>query len=328
MLINLHSHLEGRVRATTAAELAPLAGLPTPAPGWARALRLAGPGDLTAYLDVVSSTYPFFGRPDWTARVVREAVQDAAADGVDHLELRFGPLTHARAGYGLDDVLAAACAGLAAGRAETGISAGIVVSALRKHSGEANADLARAAVRHAGDGVVGFDLAGNEGRYPDLRPHADAFAVARAGGLGLTAHAAEDGPGTAAAEAVSLFGVSRIGHGTRVAADPEVMRRLAGEGVVLEVCPTSNWYTGAIPAPAAHPAGVFRASGLPVVLGDDNPVQTGSPLSREREVLRGLGFGDVELAELDRVSLRAAFLSETDRARLAAGSGGQSTDCR
>jgi adenosine deaminase len=215
MLINLHSHLEGRVRASTAAELGLLAGLVEPAGGWERALRLAGPGNLTVYLAVVSSTYPFFGRPEWIRRIVVEAVEDAAAEGIDYLELRFGPVTHVRDGITLDDVLAAACAGLAEGEQANGMPAGLVIAALRKHDEATNRELARAAARFAGAGVVGFDLAGDEKRFPDLRPHAAAFGLARAAGLGLTAHAAEAATGTAARQAVELFGVSRIGRGLR-----------------------------------------------------------------------------------------------------------------
>jgi adenosine deaminase len=84
--------------------------------------------------------------------------------------------------------------------------------------------------------------------------------------------------------------------------------------VVIEVCPTSNWYTGAIPEISAHPAPVFRDAGIRVVLGDDNPMQTGSALADERQVLAGqLGWTDTALAALDRDSVAAAFLHPAQR---------------
>jgi adenosine deaminase len=317
VLFDLHSHLEGRVRATTAAALAPLAGLSSPDGGWDSVLRLAGPGDLTALLAVVSSTYPFFGRPDWVARIVREAVEDSAAQGLGYLELRFGPVAHVAEQQSLDDVIAAACEGLSDGCAASGLAAGLVISALRKHDAGTNAGLARTAARFAGRGVVGFDLAGNERRFPDLQPHTEAFEIARAAGLGLTAHAAEAAPGTAARAAAELFGVTRIGHGTHIASDPEILRWAADSGIVIEVCPTSNWFTGAIAAIADHPAPMFRDAGVRLVLGDDNPVQTGSALPAERAVLSDvLGFSDEDLISLDQTSLEAAFLSPAQRASL------------
>jgi adenosine deaminase len=317
MLINLHSHLEGRLRPATAAELAEPLGLPAPADGWDHALQLTGPADLTVYLQKVAASYPFFTRRENIARIAREAVEDAAADGGDYLELRFGPTTHASESLPLDDVIAAACEGIAEGSASTGMPAGIVIAALRHHSTEQNSAVARSAARFAGAGVVGFDLAGDELLYPDLEPHVEPFRIARAAGLGLTCHAAESAPGHAAREAVELLGATRIGHGAHLASDPESLAWIAGEGVVVEICPTSNWYTGAIPAVHAHPGARFADAGVGVVLGDDNPVQTGSLLSGERSLLSSvLGFDDAALGRLDAVSIEAAFLDDSTRSLL------------
>lgn len=318
LLINLHTHLEGRVRPATAAELATQAGMPEPDGGWERALQLDGPADLTVFLAKVSATYPFFGSVDQLGRIASEAVQDAAADGLDYLELRFGPASHARPGFDLDDVIRAACDGVLEGTRLTGMPAGVVVAALRHHPVELNLNVAQSAARFAGAGVVGFDLAGDELRYPALEPYAEAFAVAGAAGLGLTCHAAEAAPAQAARDAVRLFGVSRIGHGTHIAADPEVLRWAADAGVVIEVCPTSNLFTGAIGAISEHPAARFQRAGVPIVLGDDNPTQTRSPLSAERALLRDqLGLTLAELDALDRASVAAAFAYESVRAGLA-----------
>jgi adenosine deaminase len=319
LLINLHTHLEGRVRPATAAELAAQAGLPEPEGGWEQALQLDGPADLTVFLAKVSATYPFFAGVDQLGRIASEAVQDAAADGVDYLELRFGPASHVRPGFDLDDVIRAACDGVLEGTRLTGMPAGVVVAALWHHPAELNLNVARAAARFAGAGVVGFDLAGDELRYPALEPYAEPFAVTAAAGLGLTCHAAEAAPAQAARDAVRLFGVSRIGHGAHIADDPEALRWAAEAGLVIEVCPTSNWFTGAIDSISAHPAARFQRAGIPIVLGDDNPTQTRSPLSAERAVLRDqLGFTPAELAAVAEASVRAVFAEESVREALRA----------
>ncbi|MEU2561351.1 adenosine deaminase [Streptomyces longispororuber] len=314
MLINLHTHLEGRVRPATAAELAARSGIPEPDGGWERAIELDEPADLTAYLAKVSRTYPFFRTAETLARITREAVEDAAADGQDYLELRFGPATHTHDSFGLDDVIAAALDGLHDGIRATGMPAALVVAALRHHSPELNEDVARAAAKRAGDGVTGFDLAGDELLYPDVAPYADAFGIARAAGLGVTCHAAEAGPGRHAQDAVRLLGATRIGHGTHIADDPEVLRWAADHGVVVEICPTSNRYTGATPALDQHPAPRFLTAGIPLVLGDDNPVQTRSPLSAEARLLTDtLSFTPRDRAALDATSIAAAFMDDSVR---------------
>nr|WP_240188493.1 adenosine deaminase [Nakamurella flavida] len=317
-MIDLHTHLEGRVRPATAVALAADLGLPDR--DWAAALTLPRPGTLTTFLDRVGASYPFFSSPDAITRIAREAVEDAAADGVDHLEVRFGPGTHVRAfGLDMDDVIAAVCRGFADGTAATGLPAGVVIAALRSHPDDLNAEVVAAATRFAGRGVVGFDLAGDELRFPDLERYVSLFRAAGAAGLGLTCHAAEAAPGVMARRAVELLGVTRIGHGTHIVDDPDVLAWCADHGVVVEMCPTSNWFTGALAAVADHPAPRFRDAGVPVVLGDDNPVQTGSSMAAERRVLHEeLGFSPADLAELDRVSVAAAFLEPGQRSALAA----------
>ncbi|MFD1720370.1 adenosine deaminase [Amnibacterium endophyticum] len=317
--LNLHSHLEGRVRPATAAELARAAGLPTPPQGWSAALTLDEPADLTAYLVRVAASYPLFRDPEALRRIAYEAVLDAAADGQAHLELRFGPTTHVTAEHDLDTVVRAAADGVREGSEATGVPAGIVVAALRHLDADANEAAARTPARASGSGVTGFDLAGDESRWPAHEPFAGAFSIAPAAGLGLTCHAAEAAGPEAVADAVRHLGVRRIGHGAHLAEDAEALRRAADEGVVIEICPTSNVWTGAIADVADHPARAFLDAGLRLVLGDDNPVQTGSPLSAERAVLTDrLGFTPDELAWLDAAALEAAFLTADERRAVAA----------
>jgi len=314
MKLNLHSHLEGRLRPSTAAALAAEAGVPPPHGGWEQALQLDGPSNLTVYLSKVAATYPFFRSPAHIARIACEAVEDAAADGTDYLELRFGPATHVHLGFDMDSVMAAICDGVREGMNRAKIQAGVVIAALRHHDMETNIDVARAASRFVGKGVVGFDLAGDESLFNDLAQYEKPFAIARAAGLGLTCHAAEAAPGSAAREAVELFGVSRIGHGAHLAEDNESLQWVRDHGVVVECCPTSNWYTGAIAHRSEHPAKYFREQNLKIVLGDDNPIQTKSLLSNERRVLaEELGFTEQDLKTLDQTGVQAAFLEDSTR---------------
>jgi adenosine deaminase len=314
MKLNLHSHLEGRLRPSTAAALAAAAGVPAPEGGWERALQLDGPSNLTVYLSKVAATYPFFRSRAHIARIACEAVEDAAADGTDYLELRFGPATHVHLGFDMDSIMAAVCDGITEGMIRTGIHAGVVIAALRHHDMETNIDVARAAVRYAGKGIVGFDLAGDESLFNDLKLYEKPFAIARAAGLGLTCHAAEAAPGSAAREAVERFGVSRIGHGAHLAEDGESLRWVRDRGIIVECCPTSNWYTGAIARRSDHPARYFWTQNLQIVLGDDNPIQTKSLLSNERHVLVDeLGFNEKDLNDIDKTSVAAAFVEEATR---------------
>lgn len=315
--LDLHTHLEGWLRPQTAAELAADAGIKAPADGWAQAMRVSVPGDLTAYLERVAVAYPLLRTAPALERVTAEAVEDAAADGCRFLELRVGPVTHASDALPLEGVMEALCRGLQRGIDETGMAAGLVPAILRHHEPAANERLAELAVQHRDDGVAGFDIAGDELAFPDLRPHVRAFEVARTGGLGITAHAAEAGPASAAREAHDLLGATRIGHGTRLAQDDDLLAWAADTGICIEVCPTSNYLTGALRAGDPHPVRKFLAAGCEVVLGDDNPSQTWSPLSAEAEGLVTLqGLMPEELDAMSTAAIAHAFCDDDTRARL------------
>jgi adenosine deaminase len=318
--LNLHTHLEGWVRPATAAALARNMGVAAPAGGWDTALRMREPADLTVYLRHVAAAYPVLGAEAAMRRVAREAVEDSAADGCDYLEIRFGPSTHARPGFDIPAVIAAACAGLAEGSRATGLPAGLVVCALRHLDEATNLAVARGAAGAAGRGVVGFDVAGDELLFPSLDPYRESFAIARAAGLGLTAHAAEAGPASAARDAVRLLGVSRIGHGSHIADDPDTLAWAAREGIAIEVCLTSNVMTGAARSISEHPLHHFVAAGCRVVIGDDNPVNIGTTLAAEERHLEDeAGLTAEQARAIQRTAVEVAFVDETTRAQLRRG---------
>jgi adenosine deaminase len=325
--LNLHSHLEGSVRPGTAAEIAAAIGAPPPPGGWDAALEMRDPGSLTTFLAHVAHAYPLFHSPEALYRLAWEAVEDAMLDGQAYLELRFGPATHATPSLPLRAIVEATSRGLSDASRDLGMPAGLIVCALRHHDLETNRQVAQAAAAAAGQGVVGFDVAGDERLFPALQPMREPFAIAAAAGLGLTAHAAEAGPATAVRDAVELLGVTRIGHGSRIAEDPELLRWVAATGVCIEVCPTSNVLTGAAPSYGRHPVRAFVDAGCRVVVGDDDPTTTGSRLSGEISHLdQRVGLDAGQLAAIHGASIDVVFAEASARAsaamRLAANPGG------
>ena len=164
-------------------------------------------------------------------RVAREAVEDAAADGCDFLEIRFGPSTHARPGFSIADVIAAACEGLDEGRRATGLPVGLVVCLLRHLDDETNLAVARAAAAAAGKGVVGLDVAGDELLLPVARPVSRAVRDRRGGRARADGPRRRGGPGVPPPSRRSTtLGVTRIGHGSHIADDPAALAWAARRG--------------------------------------------------------------------------------------------------
>ena len=174
------------------------------------------------------------------------------------------------------------------------------------------------ALEHRTDALVGFGLGGPEIGVPrpQFRPHFDA---ARAAGLRSVPHAGETtGPQTVW-DALQLLGAERIGHGTSAAQDPELLAHLADTGVALEVCPSSNVATRAVPSLAEHPIAAFREAGVTVTVHSDDPPMFGTTLNREYAVAADLlDLDEQGVRELAAASVHASFAPQEVRARLLA----------
>lgn len=319
---NLHTHLEGSVRPATLIELARAQNIRLPAPeaDVPAAMQVSGTEtSLADYLAKIAFSYPVLKNADALRRTCFEAAEDAARTGVRYLELRAGPVTHAVPDLPVREVIAAMLAGLAEAEAQCGIVCRLIVAALRHHPPEANVELARAALDFRGAGAVGFDLAGDEARYPAAL-HREAFIIARRGGLGITVHAGEAGGPEEVGYAVRTLGATRIGHGVHSIEDPEVMDLLAARVITVEMCPTSNVHTRAVDSLAAHPVRQFVQQGVRVTIGDDDPITSRTDLSRELTLLaHEFRFTLAELLAFQRHGLESCFLEdESLRARLLA----------
>lgn len=312
--VNLHTHLEGSVRPDTFWELAQEQGLDLPFPRAqaAQALQVTGEErSLVDYLAKIARVYPILKHANALRRTAYEAALDAAHDGVIYFELRAGPLTHSRPGLPTERVIEAILEGLRQAEAETGAVCRLIVAALRNHPPAENIRLAQIAVEFAGSGVVGFDLAGDEANYP-AQLHAEVFHIARSGGLGITVHAGEAGGPENVRYAIMELEAARIGHGVNSIHDREVLNLLKQRRVLLELCPTSNVHTRTIIDIGQHPVRRFFEYGIPIAIGDDDPITSDTRLSRELTLLQErFGFSVPELREIQEMALQAAFLPDT-----------------
>ena len=273
VLPDLHRHLDGSLRLKTLAELAEERGLVVPA-----SLGFWPGMGLDAALAQFAFTLSLLDTADSVSRVAAECAEDAEADGVSALELRFAPHLH---GPPLDVVVDAALRGLD-GRA------GLILCVLY---GDAP-DLAEALVDLAipREGVVGIDLAG--GPSPahrwGMRDYAPAFQRAGRHGLGRTVHAGE---GRAPAEigvAIQALGAERIGHGTTVLEDPAITELVLRREVTLEACLTSNWQVGVIDELAAHPLPRWLDLGIRACINTDNTLLSDTTSGAEHGHARAL----------------------------------------
>ena len=296
----LHCHLDGALRPSTAEELADSLELDVPRP-----LRLVAEipcASQAEYLTFFADPIAVLQTGAGLERAARELGEDSAADGVEYLEVRWAPRLHLARGLEVDQVIQAVLRGLASAP----LRSSAIVCAMRHHPVEDNVALARAAGRFAGLGVVGFDLAGDEARWP-AAPQRPAFEAARACGLRLTCHAGEAGPPSNVVDALAL-GVERIAHGVLGASDPAVVQRVRAVGVTLDLCPTANWKCNLVSRLEDHPLPALVRAGVRCTISTDSATVAKTTLSNEFELAHSrLGMSLEELRRCNETAFEARF---------------------
>jgi adenosine deaminase len=281
------------VRLTTAAELAGRADLRMVAPD--------GCASQAEYISYFDDAIAVMQSEEALERIAREMCLDAAAENIDYLEVRWAPRLHLREGLTVERVVESVLRGLAAGP----IAAVAIVCAMRQDAPHDNVELARIAGGYAGRGVVGFDLAGDEARYP-ASPQRAAFEAARAAGLRLTCHAGEAGEPASVEEALSL-GVERIAHGVIGAREPRIVERIRAEGIVLDMCPTANFRCKAVPSIAEHPLPALARAGVRCTISTDSRTVAATTLTREFDLMAEQGMTEDELRLCNDMAYTAKF---------------------
>ena len=328
----LHDHLDGGLRPQTVVELASEIGyrrLPADDAAGLAEFFTAGAqrGNLELYLEAFQHTVGVMQTRDALIRVAAECAEDLAADGVVYAEVRFAPELHTERGLSLDEVVDAVLEGFRQGSAGREITVRALLTAMR--TAARSLEIAELAVRHRDAGVVGFDIAGAEAGNRPSR-HLDAFQYVARENFHITIHAGEAFGLPSIWEALQWCGTERLGHGVRIIDDIEVPEH--GEGhpslgrlasyirdrrIPLEMCPTSNVQTGAVPSVKEHPIGLLREMLFRVTVNTDNRLMSGVTLSSEFHALSeafGYGLPDVEWLSIN--AMKSAFAPFDERLRI------------
>lgn len=315
--VELHRHLEGSVRPSTILDISRKHDLPLPTQDL-EALRKAI--YITEPMESIGEVFERFRlaqqcfvTPEAVERVAREVIEDASADNVALLELRFSP-AFMTAVHSLpwDEVLEAISCGVADARRDHTIEVGLLVIISRDLGVERCDETVEFCLEHR-DQIVGIDLAGDESRWP-ARRFASAFRRAAQAGLRITAHAGEIASPAEIEDALSLLHAERIGHGVSVIESPSLLRNLVEAGVPFELCPTSNFMTQAVESLASHPLPALLRAGAVTTISSDDPEIFGITLTHEYAVsMREMGLTTEEIKTCNRNALVSTFLGPAAR---------------
>jgi adenosine deaminase len=329
----LHDHLDGGLRPGTVLELArdhQYDDLPTADPGELAAWfqRGAKRGSLPLFLEGFAHTVGVMQTAEALERVAYEMLGDMRDDGVAYVETRFAPLLHTHKGLHSDEVVTAVLKGLERGHREFGVEYGVILCAMRNM--QRSLEIAELAVDFRERGVVGFDLAGEEGGFPPKK-HIDAFHYIQRENFNITVHAGEAFGKESIWQAIQWCGAHRVGHATRLIEDIGLDRHdptqivkmgylaqyILDKRIPLEICLSSNVDTGAIDSIERHPFGMYYRYGFRVTLNTDDRLMSDTTMTREFDVAHrvfGLGVHDFEKVTIN--AMKSAFLPHKRRLQL------------
>jgi adenosine deaminase len=335
--LDLHRHLEGSLRPETLwrfhqkqnqsmhANYESFFAATTIAPGVTPGFR--------SFLACFNGLRFRYGGVEEIEQIAAEAVADAADDGVVHLELRFSPVFCAWrmlpppppgvfAPLPDDKVAATASEAVVRGaRREAharGITVAFIVSLGRFASLEVNRPAVDLLTDRVGTDLAALDLAGDE-VFP-AREFAAFFKRWKDAGKGITIHAGEDASGPGAEnvrEAVEVLGADRIGHGVRAIEDRRVIDMLVRNKIALEICPTSNVQTAAVPSLREHPLKKFLDAEVCATINSDDPAISRITLSGECSAAMECGVSESDIRLCQKNALASAYVNETRRTELA-----------
>src|SRR2546422_8891306 len=315
----LHLHLDGAVRPKTVLELAAQAGVPVPTQDLERLKDFLQATDSTSslveYIKYFELPIAVLQNVPALERATYELCEDLKSDQVRYAEIRYGPWLHVQQGLSLTDVIRAVLSGWKAGRKAFGFEGGVIVTGPRGRRAARNVSRAQVAGGFVTEGVVGFDLAGDEAGHPPVL-HQDAFRVARSLGLNITIHAGEAAGPESVRQAISI-GAMRLGHGVRAQEDGDVIAMIKENGVQLDMAPTSNAQTKAVRRLQDHPLRRFYEQGIKVTISTDSRTVSDVTLTQEYQtVARVLGCSREEISAMNLQALDGGFSDEVTRARL------------
>ncbi|MCW9097864.1 MAG: adenosine deaminase [Ignavibacteriaceae bacterium] len=326
----LHDHLDGGLRPQTIIDLASEMNykkLPThDKDELAEWFHIgANKGNLVEFLKGFEHTTAVLQTKEGLERAAYEMMEDMKNDGVVYVETRFAPVYHVNKSMYLEDTVTSVLKGLERGKNDFGVGYGLILCGMRNMKN--TLEIAELAVNFRRDGVVGFDLAGEEGGYPPKK-HLDAFQFIQRANFNITIHAGEAFGKESIWQAIQWCGAHRIGHATRLIEDVildengdvvnfgDLAQYVLDKRIPLEICLLSNVHTGAVDKIENHPFGILFKEKFRVTINTDDRLMSNTTLTKE--FLTAVKYFNLSFDEIEKItinSMKSAFIPHKERLR-------------
>jgi adenosine deaminase len=310
---DLHMHLEGSIEPELLLHLAERNGI---ALRWdsPEAMRAAYRFDnLQSFLDLYFEGCRVLVEERDFYDITRAYLNHAVADGVVRAELFIGPQSFTERGVSIARMMDGVLTAIADATRESGISAGLLISAHR-HRSEADALALLGSILPWSEHIAGIGMGGAEIGNPPSK-FVNFFRTCRDNGFRTTIHAGEEGPAAYVREAIELLSVDRIDHGNACLGDAALVRDLVTRCIPLTVCPLSNLKLKVVSSSASHPLKRMLDAGLHVTVNSDDPPYFGGYVTENLMACHdALGLSLDDIIKLVRNGFTAAFIPPDEAA--------------
>lgn len=304
--VELHVHIEGTITPILARKLAARNGVELNSD----VLQHEDRYEFTDFLD-------FLNQYDAVADCIRtpldyedlvyDYLKRCAIENVIYVEF-FGSKDHGEAcGISYPDMVAGMAKGIDRAENDFGIICRCIMTCVRHYGHERALPAAKAMIDHPHPYIIGFGIAGDENAHHP-KDFADAFKLVHDAGYPTTAHAGEAAGPQSVKDVLEHLPVRRIGHGVRSIEDPELVERIASEGISLELCPGSNLALGFYKTPVDHPILKLIDAGCRVSINSDDPPYFQTSMGLEYEnVSKHWGLSERQLRSITETAIEDAF---------------------
>ncbi len=318
--VELHCHLDGSLRIDTMIDLARRGKVELPSTDPVELQKIMSPPgrfkSLNEYLELFEHSLSVLQSPYGLERTAYELIQDVAEENVRYIEVRYSPILHSDRGMTPEESIKAVHKGLRRGEHDFGVSSGIIICGIRNISPEKSLKLAELTLKFKNKGVIGFDLAGAEENFP-AKDHREAFYLVLNNNINATIHAGEAFGPASIHQALHYCGAHRIGHGTRLKEDKDLLNYVNDHRITLEICLTSNYQTHTIKSMRYHPVRFYYDQGLRITLNTDNRLMSNTTLTNEFIIAnKYFGFSRYDFREITITAMKSAFMPYAQRKKL------------
>ncbi len=308
----LHCHLDGSLRAETILDLAKKQKVKLPYDDINKLKNFlqAGPHckSLVDYLKPFAVTCSVLQTEEALERATYELAEDCSKENVLYLEIRFSPILHIEKGLKLTEIVEAVLRGKNKAEKDFDIKIGIIICGMRNFEPDKSLTLAELCVAYKNRGVVGYDLAGAEANFP-AKDHKEAFYLIINNNVNTTVHAGEAYGPESIHQALHYVSANRIGHGTSLREDGELLNYVNDHRIPLEVCITSNVQTKSVKSYLNHPVKFYFDCGIRVTLNTDNRLISKTDLTSEYMIaIEKFNFTPDELKYLIINGFKSGFM--------------------